>query len=88
LLTFQRLLGNRRFCPKHRLNPQLVYALNHPADIMAEDLAEHLVRHLEEAVIAYPSPWPPTPGGRACVLDMLPQSSQPILSPAVPPSDA
>jgi len=39
---------------------------------------------LEEAGVAHPGPWPPTPGGRALVLDRLPQGGQQILSPALP----
>jgi hypothetical protein len=37
---------------------------------------------LDEAVVAHPGPWPPTPGGRALVLDMRPQGGQQILRPA------
>ena len=31
--------------PKRRFNPQLIHRLNQAANIVAEDFAEHLVRH-------------------------------------------
>ena len=41
---------------------------------------------LEAAVVAHPGPWPPTPEGRALVLDRRPPGGQPILRPARPRS--